>query len=74
MDLQVVAEEGHHDEPLHDGDGDGDVPRGHLYAHVDDPEALVVGVVGDGPAELLLCVQQPVGPSGPARGGGGGST
>ena len=34
-----------------------------LYAHVDNPEALVVGVVSDCPAELLLGVQQPVGTS-----------
>ena len=32
-----------------------------LNTHVDNPEALVVGVVSDCPAELLLGVQQPVG-------------
>ena len=32
-----------------------------LNTHVDNPEALVVGVVGDCPAKLLLGVQQTVG-------------
>ena len=34
-----------------------------LHAHVDNPEALIVGVVGDCPTEFFLSVQQPVGTS-----------